>query len=95
MGTCFRGFTRVGATQKSLAIFWLTAVGLGLGLAGAWGGIRVVESMLFGVSTTDPVTFLGVAALLLLVALTASFIPARHGRAHRSADRDDSWMFGG
>jgi len=36
-----------------------------------------VTSLLFGVGVYDPVTFLGVAALLIVVALAASYIPAR------------------
>jgi len=55
----------------------LGAAGLGLGLAGAWAGGRLLESMLFGVTTTDAGTFLGVTLFLLLVAGAASFVPAR------------------
>jgi ABC-type lipoprotein release transport system permease subunit len=36
-----------------------------------------LSSLLFGISATDPITFAGVAALLSLVALLASYIPAR------------------
>jgi putative ABC transport system permease protein len=36
-----------------------------------------LSSLLFGVSATDPITFVGVAALLCLVALLASYLPAR------------------
>lgn len=55
----------------------LTLIGLTLGLAGAWTASRLLESMLFGVSTTDPVTFVAVTVFLLGVALAASFVPAR------------------
>jgi ABC-type antimicrobial peptide transport system permease subunit len=48
-----------------------------LGLAGAWGLTRVLQNLLYGVSTTDPATFAGIALLLISVALIASFIPAR------------------
>jgi predicted permease len=51
-------------------------VGLALGLAGALAISRVVARLLFGVSTTDPATFAGVAAMLLLVALVSSWLPA-------------------
>jgi putative ABC transport system permease protein len=55
----------------------LGAVGIALGLAGAVGLTRLLESFLFGVTATDPATFAGVAALLLLVTLVASYVPAR------------------
>jgi putative ABC transport system permease protein len=55
----------------------LTLLGVGLGLAGAFVVTRFLASMLFGIGVYDPVTFLGVAALLVAVALVASYIPAR------------------
>jgi ABC-type antimicrobial peptide transport system permease subunit len=51
--------------------------GIGLGLAGAAALTRGVSSFLVGVSATDPITFTGVPALLLAVAIVASFVPAR------------------
>jgi predicted permease len=55
----------------------LTAIGLGLGLASAFGLTRLMSSLLFGVTATDPTTYAGIALLLGLVALTACYIPAR------------------
>jgi putative ABC transport system permease protein len=55
----------------------LTLLGVGLGLAGAFVVTRFLTSLLFGVGVYDPVTFVGVAALLVGVALVASYIPAR------------------
>jgi putative ABC transport system permease protein len=55
----------------------LTLLGVGLGLAGALVVTRFLASMLFGVGVYDPMTFLGVAALLVAVALVAAYIPAR------------------
>ncbi|MEJ7809818.1 MAG: ABC transporter permease [Gemmatimonadaceae bacterium] len=55
----------------------LTAIGIGVGLAGALVAARALAGMLFGVSPSDPATFLGIAALLAAVALFASYIPAR------------------
>lgn len=57
--------------------FLLAFVGVLVGLAGAYGLTRLMESLLFHVSATDPATFAGVAALFLCVALAASYIPAR------------------
>jgi predicted permease len=54
----------------------LVAVGLVLGLAASFGVSRLVSTLLYGVSATDPITFAGVSTLLVLVALAASFVPA-------------------
>ncbi|HEY9284266.1 MAG TPA: ABC transporter permease [Pyrinomonadaceae bacterium] len=55
----------------------LTAVGLALGLAASFGLTRFLESLLFEVKATDPLTFAGVALLLTSVALLACLFPAR------------------
>jgi macrolide transport system ATP-binding/permease protein len=55
----------------------LIAIGLALGLAGALAAARVLKSLLYGVSLTDPLTFVGIPLLLLVVALLACWIPAR------------------
>ena len=55
----------------------LPAVGVSLGLAAALALTRVLDHLLFQVSATDPLTFGGVAVLLLLVAFAACWIPAR------------------
>jgi putative ABC transport system permease protein len=55
----------------------LVAIGLGLGLIGAWLLSRVLVSQLYGITASDPSTYLGVAALLAGVALTATYLPAR------------------
>jgi putative ABC transport system permease protein len=55
----------------------LVIIGVFIGLLGSLALTRVVASLLFGVSATDPLTFAGVALLLALVALVACFIPAR------------------
>ncbi len=52
------------------------AIGLVVGLAGSLVITRAVESMLFGVSATDPITFAGVVLLLAGVALLACYLPA-------------------
>ncbi len=55
----------------------LIAIGLAIGLAGAFALTRYISSMLYEVSPTDPVTFVAVALLLGAVALVACYIPAR------------------
>jgi ABC-type antimicrobial peptide transport system permease subunit len=52
-------------------------IGLGLGL----GLTRLMAGLLFGVSPMDPVTFMSVAAGLTVVALVASYLPARRAAA--------------
>jgi len=48
-----------------------------IGIAASLGVTRLVSSLLFGVGATDPITFAGVAVLLAVVALLASYLPAR------------------
>ncbi len=55
----------------------LTAVGLAVGLAGAWMLSRFLVAVLFGVSATDPATYFALAGVLLVVAALASYVPAR------------------
>jgi putative ABC transport system permease protein len=55
----------------------LVLAGVALGLAGAFALTRVVASLLFGVTTTDPATFVVVPLALAAVALLASWVPAR------------------
>jgi predicted permease len=55
----------------------LALAGIGIGLAGAFALTRLMISLLFHVSATDPATFVGVAALFLLAAFVASYLPAR------------------
>ena len=55
----------------------LTILGVSLGLVGAYAASRAIKNLLFGVTSTDPFTFVGVTLLLSFVALFASYIPAR------------------
>jgi putative ABC transport system permease protein len=55
----------------------LTLIGVAFGVAGAVALARVLSTLLYGISATDPVTFAAVAAVLLAVALLACYVPAR------------------
>ena len=73
----------IGATQREivrLVVFQgmtLAIAGVAAGLAAAFIFTRLMRSLLFGISSADPVTFTGISLLLTLVALLATYIPAR------------------
>lgn len=73
----------LGATPAGIALLvvrhgmLIAAAGLVLGVAGAIAVSRVMRSLLFGVGTTDPTTYVLVAALVAGTALAASYVPAR------------------
>jgi putative ABC transport system permease protein len=56
---------------------WTTAIGVAIGIGGAFALTRTMQSLLFGVSTTDPMTLAGVVLLLAAVSVFACWVPAR------------------
>jgi putative ABC transport system permease protein len=73
----------LGARPRDIARLFLgegillAAAGIAIGVAGAFGLTRFLQSLLFEVKPTDPITFIGVVIFLGLVALAACYIPAR------------------
>jgi putative ABC transport system permease protein len=59
----------------------LAAIGIAVGVAGAFGVTRLITSILYNVGATDPVSFIGTAFFLVLVAVAASYVPARRATA--------------
>jgi putative ABC transport system permease protein len=59
----------------------LVLLGVGIGLVAAFSITRVMRTMLFDVSATDPLTFVAIPLLLVAVALLASYLPARRATA--------------
>jgi ABC-type antimicrobial peptide transport system permease subunit len=55
----------------------LAAAGAGMGVAGALIVSHLMSGLLYGVSPSDPLTFIGLTVLLVLVALAACYLPAR------------------
>jgi macrolide transport system ATP-binding/permease protein len=77
----------LGADRRSVVLMILTEagkmvlLGVSVGLLASLGMARVVASLLFGVSSHDPVTFVGVAVVLSVVAIVACYVPARRASA--------------
>jgi predicted permease len=59
----------------------LAGIGIVLGLAAAYGATRLLASLLFGVKSDDPSTYVAVAAMVTIVAMVASMVPARRAAA--------------
>jgi len=73
LGASAKGILRLVAGQG----MWLAGIGLAIGLAISFAVWRLAAGLLYGISATDGVTFIGVPLLLLGVAVVASLIPAR------------------
>ncbi len=55
----------------------LAGIGVAVGLVASYGATKVLASLLFGIKTSDPLAFGGVAVILTLVAVIATYVPAR------------------
>ena len=75
----------LGATRQNVFLVIvggavrLTLVGVAIGVALAAAGTRLLSAFLYGLHPTDPLTFTGTAALLVLVTLAAGYVAARKG----------------
>ena len=85
----------IGATPGNVVSLFvresavLTLAGIACGLAGAVAVTRALSTMLFGVTATDPATFVAVAGALALVALLASYVPARRAATSTRSRRSE------
>ncbi|HEU4712506.1 MAG TPA: ABC transporter permease [Pyrinomonadaceae bacterium] len=73
LGANVRDILKLILTQA----FALVLIGIGLGIVISLATGRLIASLLFGVSTTDPATLVGVTVILVLVAIVACYMPAR------------------
>ena len=64
----------------------LAAIGIAIGLVGAYAATSLLESLLFGVSATDPLTLAAVPLVLLVLAIAASYAPARRAAGVHPAE---------
>ncbi|MBI3405307.1 MAG: FtsX-like permease family protein, partial [Acidobacteria bacterium] len=73
LGAKTRDVLRLVLSQGARLVF----VGIAVGLLGSWTVTRFLSGQLYGVTPTDPATFIGVSLLLGAVTLLATWIPAR------------------
>jgi ABC-type antimicrobial peptide transport system permease subunit len=77
----------LGAQQRELKTMFvrsglmLAGLGVAIGLAVAIGLMRLMKSLLFGISPLDPLTYIAVAVVLVASAVLASYVPARRTAA--------------
>jgi putative ABC transport system permease protein len=70
---------QIGDVLRMILGQGMAVIGIGvvIGLAAAFGLMRLMKSLLFGVTATDPLTFVGITAVLIAAGLLACYIPAR------------------
>ena len=78
------GRNLVGLVSREMV--WVTAGGLLVGLAGAWAASRVMASLVYGVTTHDPATFVIAPLALLIPAAIATLLPARRAARTNPVD---------
>jgi ABC-type antimicrobial peptide transport system permease subunit len=73
-----------GAVRRRVVVrtLVLAAIGIAIGASPSFALARLMRTLLFGIGATDPLTFLGGAAVLMVVAFVAGYVPAR--RASRT-----------
>ena len=85
-----RGTNILGSILKKGML--LAVAGLGIGMMASFALTRLMRSLLYEVSANDPMTFAGVAALLLAIAFVACYVPARRAmNAPRSTSVQLPW----
>jgi putative ABC transport system permease protein len=77
LGAARRDVVRLIVSQG----LWLAAMGIVVGIVASFGVTRVIGSMLYNITPTDPVTFVGASLFLITVAAIASYIPTRRATA--------------
>jgi len=82
LGAARRDVVRMIVLQ-GMKLVW---IGVILGLAAAYGITRLLGSLLYGVKSSDPATFAGVAVIVTLVAAVATFVPAHRASAIAPSD---------
>ena len=70
----------------SREMIWVMLAGLSLGLGGAWAGARIMQTLLFGVTVRDPMTFILAPLALVVPAAIATLIPARRAARTNPVD---------
>ena len=68
-----------GAVQRKILgeTLGLAIIGIGLGTAGSWFAAKLLRSQLYGISATDPATFIAMVLVVMAVALLSGYLPAR------------------
>jgi predicted permease len=79
-----RGFDLVSLVSREMA--WTTGIGLVAGIAGAWALARVANSLIYGITARDPLTFVLAPVVLVVPVIFATVVPARRALRVNPAD---------